>query len=131
MQQLYGIRIMKLRLNMWRRYRGQLSGGPARDGETPVASATCLTNLSGHRSLETRREQSAITFFYKIHSGTVSLDKDKYPTSAPNLRRTRAYDESQYPRYLAYSDASKNSFFPRTIPMWNSLPPFSGLIQDH
>ena len=25
-------------------------------------------------------------------------------------------------RDLAYSDALKNSFFPRTIPMWNSLP---------
>ena len=70
-------------------------------------------------SLETRREQSSLTFFYKIHSGTVDLDKDKYLTPAPNLRRTR---ESQYTRYFAYSDALKNSFFPRTIPMWNSLP---------
>ena len=26
--------------------------------------------------METRREQSSLTFFYKIHSGTVSLDKD-------------------------------------------------------
>ena len=24
--------------------------------------------------------------------------------------------------YFAYSDALKNSFFPRTIPLWNSLP---------
>ena len=32
----------------WRRYRGQLPGGPAGDGETPVASAICLTTLSGH-----------------------------------------------------------------------------------
>ena len=31
-------------------------------------------------SLEARREQSSLTFFYKIHSGTVSLDKDKYLT---------------------------------------------------
>ena len=38
----------KLRLDRWRRYRGQLPGGPAGDGETPVASATCLTILSGH-----------------------------------------------------------------------------------
>ena len=53
---------------------------------------------------------------------TVSLDKDKYLTPAPNLRRTRASHESQYTRYFAYSDALKNSFFPRTIPMWNSLP---------
>ena len=73
-------------------------------------------------SLETRREQSSLTFFYKIHSSAVSLDKDKYLTPAPNLRRTRASHESQYTRYLAYSDGLKNSFFPRTIPMWNSLP---------
>ena len=73
-------------------------------------------------SMETRREQSSLTFFYKIHSGTVSLGKDKYLTPAPNLRRTRASHETQYTRYLAYSDALKNSFFPRTIPMWNSLP---------
>ena len=73
-------------------------------------------------SLETRREQSSLTFFYKIHSGTASLDKDKYLTPASNFRRTRASHESQYTRYLAYSGALKNSFFPRTIPMWNSLP---------
>ena len=48
MQHLFGIPIMKLRLDRWRRYRGQLPGGPAGDGETPVASATCLTILSGH-----------------------------------------------------------------------------------
>ena len=58
-------------------------------------------------SLETHREQFSLTFFYKIHSGTVSLDKDKYLTPAPNLRRTRASHGSQYTRYLAYSDALK------------------------
>ena len=73
-------------------------------------------------SLETRREQSSLIFFYKIHSGTVSLDKDKYLTPAPNLRRASTSHESQYTRYLAYSDALKNSFSPRTISMWNSLP---------
>ena len=73
-------------------------------------------------SLETRREQSSLAFFYKIHTGTVDLDKDKYLTPAPNLRRTRASHESQYTRYFVYSDALKNSFSPRTIPMWNSLP---------
>ena len=57
-------------------------------------------------TLEGRREQSSFTFFYKIHSGTVALD---------NIRRTRASHKSQYTRYLAYSEALKNSFFPRTI----------------
>ena len=37
-------------------------------------------------SLEARREQSSLTFFYKIHFGTVSLDKDKYlPLRIPSF----------------------------------------------
>ena len=67
-------------------------------------------------SLETRTEQSFLTFFYKIHSGAVSLYKDKYLTPAPNLRRTRASHESQYTRYFAYSDALKNYFSPGLSP---------------
>ena len=63
---------------------------------------------------ETRRGQSSVTLFYKIHSGTVSLDIDKYLTPTPNLRRRRASHESQYTIYFAYNDALKNSFFPRT-----------------
>ena len=75
-------------------------------------------------SLEDRRLKSYLTFFYKIHSGTVSLDKDKYLTPVPRLRYTRASHDSQYTRYMymSYSDALKNSFFPRTIPLWKSLP---------
>ena len=67
-------------------------------------------------SLEDRRVKSSLTFFYKIHSGTVSLDKDRYLTPAPNLRSTRASHDSQYTRYMAYSDALKNSFFPEDYP---------------
>ena len=63
-------------------------------------------------SLEIHREQCSLTFIYKIHSGTVSLDKDKYLTLAPNSRRTRASHESQYTQYPAYSDALTNSFPP-------------------
>ena len=73
-------------------------------------------------SLEDRRLKSSLTFFYKIHSGTVSLDKDKYLTLAPRLRSTRASHDLEYTRFMFYSDALKNSFFPRTIPLWNSLP---------
>ena len=76
-------------------------------------------------SLEARREKSSLTFFYKIHSGTVSLDKDKYLTRAPNLHRTRASHDLQYTRYFAYSDVLKNSFFPRTIPLRSLKDSFS------
>ena len=73
-------------------------------------------------SLEARRQQSSLIFFYEIHSDTLCLDKDKFLTPAPNLRRTRASHESQYTRYFAYSDALKKILIPRTIPASNSLP---------
>ena len=66
-------------------------------------------------SLKDRRVKSSLAFFYKIHSGTVSLDKDRHLTPAPNLRSTRASHDSQYTRYMAYCDAL-NSFFPEDYP---------------
>ena len=72
--------------------------------------------------METCREQSSLAFLYKVHFSTVSLDNDKYLAPAPNLKRTRASHEAQCTKYLAYSDALKKPLFPRTIPMWNSLP---------
>ena len=43
---------------------------------------------------------------------------------APRYTKEVAYKthQSQYTRPFAYSDALKNSFFPRTISVWNSLP---------
>ena len=37
------------------------------------------------------------------------LEKDKYLTPAPNLRRTRASHDSQYTRYLAHSGSVRGS----------------------
>ena len=48
MQLLFGIPIMKLRQKRWRKCRRQRPGGSAGDGIMPVASMTCLMNLSGH-----------------------------------------------------------------------------------
>ena len=126
MQHLFGIPIMKLRLDRWRRYRGRLPGGLAGDGETSRRNTSSVDDMLDELewpSLETRREQYSLTFFYKIHSGTVSLDKDKYLTTAPNLRRTRASHESQDTMYLAYSDALKNSF-PQGISLCGIVFPF-------
>ena len=85
-------------------------------------------------SLETHREQSSLTFFYNIHSGTMSLDKDKCLTLVPNLRSTRASNKSQYTRYLAYSDALKILSSPRlslcgiVSPLqWSHRRPFRSL----
>ena len=74
-------------------------------------------------SLEARRDQSSLLLFHKIHCGAVSIEKDKYMTPAHSLKITRSSHSAQYCRHQTYSDALKNSFFPWTIPHWNSLPP--------
>ena len=74
-------------------------------------------------SLEARRDQSFLLLFHKIHCGAVSIETDKYMTPAHSLKTTRSSHSAQYSRHQTYSDALKNSFFPRTIQHWNSLPP--------
>ena len=63
-------------------------------------------------SLEARRDRSSLLLFHKIHSGAVSLEKDKYLTPARSLKSTRSSYNAQYCRYQTYSDAPKNSFPP-------------------
>ena len=77
---------MTLRHKRWRKCRRQQPGGSAGDGIIPVAASVddMLDELEWP-SLEDRRLKSSLTFFYKIHSVTVSLDKDKYLTPAPRL----------------------------------------------
>ena len=74
-------------------------------------------------SLEARRDRSSQLLFHKIPSGAESIEKDKYLTSARSLKSTRSSHSAQYCRYQTYSDALKDSFFPRTIPHLNSLSP--------
>ena len=63
-------------------------------------------------SLEACRDRSSLLLFHKIHSGAVSIEKDKYLTPAHSLKSTRSSHSAQYCRYQTYSDALKNSFFP-------------------
>ena len=74
-------------------------------------------------SLEVRRDQSSLLLFHKIHCGAVSIEKDTYMTPAHSLKTTRSSHSAQYRRHQTYSDALKNSYFPRTIPHWNGLSP--------
>ena len=63
-------------------------------------------------SLEARRDWPSLLLFHKIHSGTVSIEKDKYLTPARSLKSTRSSHSAQYCRYQTYSDALKNFFSP-------------------
>ena len=115
MQLLFGIPIMKLRQKKVEKVQKTAARWTCRRWHNKSNVDDMLDELEWP-SLEDRRVKSSLTFFDKIHSGTVSLDKDIYLTPAPNLRSTRASHDSQYTRYMAYSDALK-IFFPRTIPL--------------
>ena len=124
MQLQFGIPIMKLRRERWRKVE-KVQKTAARwvcRRWHNISSVDDMLDELDWPSLEDRRLKSSLTFFYKSHSGTVSLHKDKYLTAAPRFRYTRASHNSQYTRYMSYSDALKNSFFPRTIPLLNNFP---------
>ena len=82
----------------------------------------------GLPSLEARRDRSSLLLFHKIHSGAVSIEKDKYLTPARSLKSTRSSHSAQYCRYQTYSDALKNSFSPGLFHsgivflLWLSIP---------
>ena len=63
-------------------------------------------------SLEAHRDQPSLLLFHKMHSGAVSIEKDKYLTPAHSLKTTRASHSAQYCRYQTYSAALNNSFSP-------------------
>ena len=74
-------------------------------------------------SLDARRDRSSLLLFHKIHSGAVSIEKDKYLSPAHSLQSTRASHSAQFCRYQTYSDALNNSFSPKNIPQCSGLSP--------
>ena len=59
-------------------------------------------------TLETRSDQNSLLFF---HSGTMSINKDKYLTPSQTTRSTRSSHNSWYCRPQTYRDALKYSFY--------------------
>ena len=117
MQLLFGIPVIKLRQKKVEKVQKTAARLTCRRWRNRSCVDDMLDELEWP-SLEDRRVKFSLTFFYKIHSGTVSLNKDRYLTPAPNFRSTRASHDLQYTRYMymAYSDALKNSFFPVDYP---------------
>ena len=68
-------------------------------------------------TLKACRDWSSLLLLHKIHSGSVSIEKDKYLTPAHSLKSTRASHSAQYRRYQTYSDALKDSFPPPPPPV--------------
>ena len=74
-------------------------------------------------TLEARRDQSSLLFFHKIHCGTMSIDKKQVLDPVSEYKIYQVITQLTVLQAQTYSDALKYSFFPMTIPHWNSLAP--------
>ena len=72
-------------------------------------------------SLQQRREMLRLVLFYKIHHNLVIFDTSPYIT--PALRATQNTHHQGYHIPTSTKEYHHNSFFPRTVKVWNSLPP--------
>ena len=101
----------KLQINQIEKSQGTAARWTCRRWQNTSSVGGMLDELEWP-SLEARRDRSSLLLFHKIHSGTVSVEKDKYLTPAHSLKSTRSSRSAQYCRYQTYSDALNNSFPP-------------------
>ena len=71
-------------------------------------------------SLESRRSKIQLTLLYKVMQDLVDIPAASYLT--PSAARIRAAHSRKFRHFSPSTDSFKYSFFPRTIPLWNSLP---------
>ena len=88
--------------------------------KTPGSMTNILSNLQW-TPLEQRRQTSRLVLFYKIVNHHVALDIDQYLT--PYIRQSRHFHHQAYQLPSTSTDTYKYSYFPRTVIVWNSLPP--------
>ena len=84
------------------------------------SSVTGMTQSLGWDDLEKRRNVESVMMMYKVVNNLVLIP---LPNSVqPSYSRTRANHPYKFMHIFANSNAYKHSFFPRVIPLWNSLP---------
>ena len=86
-------------------------------------NTSSMTSMLEHlewESLESRCVKCQLTMLFKIINDLVDIPRDQYLTEAST--RTRSHHSHKFRHVPAPSDYFKNSFFPRTIVLWNSLP---------
>ena len=71
-------------------------------------------------TLEARRCKLQLKMFYKIVNNIVDINKDL--CLVPAMAKTRANHLKKFRQISTSRNCFKNSFFPRTIPLWNKPP---------
>ena len=85
-----------------------------------TSSISWMLDALQWESLESRRTKIQLTLLFKIINDLVDIRADDYLASSTG--RTRQSLSKKYRQISTRTDSYKFSFFPRTIPVWNSLP---------
>ena len=72
------------------------------------------------KSLKHRRTKHDLILFYQAIHGNIETPLPPY--IMPVKRNNKSHHEKGYIQMYAKNDPYKNSFIPRTIPIWNRLP---------
>lgn len=94
-----------------------------------LESPTQLCSQAGLPSLSSRRKTKRLKLIFMILNDLVFIDKASYIT--PHQSRISRNKHSRHIQEYRYNkECFKNSFFPRTIREWNSLPESMVACQD-
>ena len=85
-----------------------------------TSSVTSMLEHLEWETLEERRTKNQLFMFFKIIHGLVDIPAERYLT--PASTRTRSNHSLKYRQIPTSSEYHKNSFFPNTVCLWNSLP---------
>ena len=86
-----------------------------------TTSASGLIRALGWDMLSTRRKITRVNILHKAIGGHLALPVSDY--LRPASRYTRRSTSNTFIPYHSRTNCFKNSFVPRTIIDWNSLPP--------
>ena len=81
-------------------------------------SVSSLQSALSLPSLQSRRKKAKLVILYKLINGILCIPTDNLSPIYPVLR------SGYYKQLSTRIDSYKFSFFPSTIKLWNSLPPF-------
>ena len=73
-------------------------------------------------TLQSRRQNARLTMLYKYTQGLITINTQYPPTTTKQKRSARQSHPAAYDVPSHRTLYRQKTFFPRTIPDWNSLP---------
>ena len=115
----FGIHTTRRTLQHSTRSNAELPVSWSRTRLGTVASQPCYKTWAGR--LEDRRRDIRLALFFKAVHGLAAVPTTDTLTKADKI--TRSNHTYKFRHIPTDSTAYRQSFFPRTVPQWNSLPP--------